>query len=144
MLFGRSFLSLLHLTDQSLSVAGGVILLMIAVRMIFPQEGASHENGRKPKEPFVVPIAIPMIAGPSAMVTAMLIANESPNKLPEWVAALAITIAVTMIVFLSSVKLKEILGEQVIQAIERLMGLVLCALAVEMLLTGLAVYLRPT
>jgi MarC family membrane protein len=142
LLFGRPFLGLLHLTDQSLSVAGGVILFMIAARMIFPPEGASSDKGRKPKEPFVVPIAIPMIAGPSAMATIMLIANKSPNKLLEWVAALAITIAVTTIVFLSSAKLKEILGEQVIQAIERLMGLVLCALAVEMLLTGLAAYLR--
>jgi len=143
MLFGRSFLGLLHLTDESLRVAGGVILFMIAIRMIFPPEGPSGGEGRNAREPFIVPIAIPMIAGPSAMATVMLIAHGSPNKLLVWITALVITIFVSMIVFLSSVKMKEILGEQVIQAIERLMGLVLCALAVEMLLGGLAAYLRP-
>jgi MarC family membrane protein len=143
MLFGRPFLALLHLTDPSLSVAGGVILFMIAVRMIFPPEGASGLNSRKPGEPFIVPIAIPLIAGPSAMATVMLIVSASPSKLFEWIVALAITILVTMVVFLSAAKMKELLGDQAIQAIERLMGLVLCALAVEMLLGGLAVYLRP-
>jgi MarC family membrane protein len=143
MLFGRPFLGLLHLTDQSLLVAGGVILFMIAIHMIFPPEKPSGDSGQKSREPFIVPIAIPMIAGPSAMATAMLIVNRSPDKLLEWITALAITMFVTMIVFLSSVKLRELLGEQVIQAVERLMGLVLCALAVEMLLGGLAVYLAP-
>jgi len=143
MLFGRSFLELLHLTDQSLRVAGGVILLMIAIHMVFPPETRSDDNSPSSKEPFIVSIAIPMIAGPSSMATVMLMVNRSPNKLLVWITALVITISVTMVVFLSSVKTKEILGEQAIQAIERLMGLVLCALAVEMLLEGLAVYLRP-
>ena len=143
MLFGRSFLGLLHLTDQSLRVAGGVILFMIAVRMIFPQGGTVEGEGHEPKEPFIVPIAIPMIAGPSAMATVMLIVNRSPNKLLEWIGALAITILATLVVFLSSIKIKEVLGEQVILAIERLMGLLLCSLAVEMLLGGMAAYLKP-
>jgi MarC family membrane protein len=142
MLFGKPFLALLHLTDQSLSVAGGVILFMIAIRMIFPSEGSYSSNPRNPKEPFIVPIAIPLIAGPSAMATVMLIVSASPSKMLEWVAALAITILATMVVFLSAAKLKELLGGQTIQAIERLMGLVLCALAVEMLLGGLAAYLK--
>jgi MarC family membrane protein len=142
MIFGRSFLGLLHLSDQSLRAAGGVILFMIAIRMIFPPELPSGDDGRAPGEPLIVPIAIPMIAGPSAMATVMLIVNRSPEKLLEWIAALIITILVTVVVFLCSVKIKELLGEHVIQAIERLMGLVLCALAVEMFLGGLATYLR--
>jgi MarC family membrane protein len=142
MLFGRSFLGLLHLSDQSLQAAGGVILFMIAIRMIFPPDAPLQDESRTPREPLIVPIAIPMIAGPSAMATVMLIVNRSPDKLFVWIAALLITIFVTVVVFLSSVKIKELLGEQVIQAIERLMGLVLCALSVEMLLGGLAAYLR--
>jgi MarC family membrane protein len=142
MLFGRAFLDLFHLTDQSLRVAGGVILFMIAIHMIFPPEDKTSGEAPKPKEPFIVPIAIPMIAGPSAMATAMLIASGNPHKLLLWVAALTITISITFVVFLCSVRLKDLLGEQVILAVERLMGLVLCALAVEMLLGGLAVYLK--
>ena len=142
MLFGRPFLELFHLTDHSLRVAGGVILFLIAIHMVFPPEDQANSEEQKPREPFIVPIAIPMIAGPSAMATAMLVASGNPQKLPMWVAALTITIVITLVVFLFSVKLKELLGEQVILAIERLMGLVLCALAVEMLLGGLAVYLK--
>jgi len=142
MIFGRSFLGILHLSDQSLRAAGGVILFMIAIRMIFPPELPSDDDSRAHIEPLIVPLAIPMIAGPSAMATVMLLVNRSPEKLLVWIAALIITILVTVVVFLSSVKIKEILGEQVIQAIERLMGLVLCALAVEMFLGGLAAYLK--
>jgi MarC family membrane protein len=142
MLFGRSFLALFHLSDQSLRVAGGVILFMIAIHMVFPPESQARGDAPNPREPFIVPIAIPMIAGPSAMATVMLMAGGHPHKPLLWVAALVLTISVTLVVFLSSVKLRELLGEQVILAVEKLMGLVLCALAVEMLLGGLAVYLK--
>ena len=142
LLFGRGFMQLLHLTDESMQVAGGVILLLIAIRMVFPHEGPAADDGRAPGEPFIVPIAIPMIAGPSAMATVMLIVTGNPQKLVAWIGALVVGILVTLVVFLLSTRLKALLGEQVIHALERLMGLVLCALAVEMLLGGLVSYLR--
>jgi len=140
LLFGRQILGLLHLREETLKVAGGVILLLIAVNMIFPGTGArmgDDESG----EPFIVPVAIPLISGPSAMVTAILLGASDPSRMLEWIGALALTMLVTFVVFLGSTRLEKALGAHAIKAIERLMGLVLTAIAVDMLLTGVASYI---
>jgi MarC family membrane protein len=142
MIFGRHFLSILRLSDESLKVAGGVILFLIALRMIFPAGGPKLGDDEIEGEPFIVPIAIPLISGPSAMATVMLMATRSPHRIPEWIGALIISIAVTTIVFLLSDRLKRVLGEQAITALERLMGLVLTAISIEMLLSGVATYIQ--
>jgi MarC family membrane protein len=142
MLFGRQFISLLGLSEETLKIAGGVILFLIAINMIFPGSGMGVGKEAIAGEPFIVPIAVPLISGPSAMVTAMLIAASNPARMLEWIAALAITISVTFLVFLASDKLEEILGEQAISAIEKLMGLVLTAISIEMLLSGFAAYIK--
>ena len=142
MLFGRQMLSLFKLSEETLKIAGGVILFLIALNMIFPGTGAAVGHDGTADEPFIVPIAIPLISGPSAMVTAMLVAGSNPHRMPEWIAALAITIAVTFVVFLASEKIKEVLGNQAISAIEKLMGLVLTAMSIEMLLSGVASYIK--
>ena len=142
MLFGRQMLSLLRLSEETLKVAGGVILFLIALNMIFPGTGMAVGHDGAADEPFIVPIAIPLISGPSAMVTAMLVAGSNPHRMLEWIAALAITIAVTFVVFLASDKIKDALGAQALSAIERLMGLVLTAMSVEMLLGGVASYIK--
>ncbi len=141
MLFGRQMLSLLRISEETLKIAGGIILFLIAVNMIFPGSGVSVGNERVGDEPFIVPIAIPLISGPSAMVSSMLIAGSDPHRMPEWIAALAITILVTFVVFLGSDKLRDVLGEQVISAVEKLMGLLLTAMSIEMLLSGVAAYI---
>jgi MarC family membrane protein len=142
MLFGRQMLSLLRLSEETLRIAGGVILFLIALNMIFPGTGAAVGQDGVADEPFIVPIAIPLVSGPSAMVTAMLVAGSNPHRMLEWIAALAITIAVTFVVFLASDKIKDALGEQAISAIEKLMGLVLTAMSIEMLLSGVASYIK--
>ena len=142
MLFGRQFLALLSLSEETLKIAGGVILFLIAINMIFPGSGAKIAGGEPGSEPFIVPIAIPLVSGPSAMVTVMLIAGSDPGRMVEWVGALVITIAVSALVFLLSARLQRILGHQVITAFERLMGLVLTAISIEMLLGGLSTFIR--
>jgi MarC family membrane protein len=142
MVFGKHFLSVLHLTDQALSVAGGVILLLIAIRMIFPEHGTRLGDDEHKEEPFIVPIAIPLIAGPSAMATVLLLSSREPGRMFEWIGALSISMAVTAVVFALSTRLQKTLGEQAITALERLMGLVLTAISVEMLLSGVATYIR--
>jgi MarC family membrane protein len=141
MLFGRQLLSLLRLSEETLRIAGGVILFLIALNMIFPGTGVAVGQDGVADEPFIVPIAIPLISGPSAMVTVMLVAGSNPHRMLEWVAALAITIAVTFAVFLASDRIKALLGGQAISAIEKLMGLVLTAMSIEMLLSGVAAYI---
>jgi len=87
-------------------------------------------------EPFLVPLAVPAIAGPSAMATVMLMASRDPAHLWTWVLALTIAMGVTTVVLLAAPRLQAALGERGVIAFERLMGLVLTAVAVQMLLNG--------
>jgi small neutral amino acid transporter SnatA (MarC family) len=93
-------------------------------------------------EPFIVPLAIPLIAGPSAMATVLLMSTPDPRRMAVLAGSLTVTIAVTAVVFLLSTRIQKILGDQAITAVERLMGLVLTAIAVEMLLGGVASYIK--
>ncbi len=136
MLGGRTFLHWLHLSEESLTIAGGIILFLIAIRMVFPRpEGIFGDPPGA--EPFLVPLAIPSIAGPSALATVMLMASRDPARIASWILALTLAMAVTTLVLAAADRLQRWLGERAMIAFERLMGLVLTALAVEMLLTGL-------
>lgn len=136
---GRTFMQLLQLSDVSLSIAGGIILFLIALRMVFP-----HPDGvfgdTSDGEPFLVPLAVPSIAGPSALATAMLMASREPAHLGTWVLAVTIAMVVTTVVLLGASRLQAILGDRAIAAFERLMGLVLTAVAVQMLLNGVQTF----
>ncbi|RZI82549.1 MAG: MarC family protein [Rubrivivax sp.] len=143
MLGGRTFLELMRLSERSLEVAGGVILLLLSIRIIFASGGRLFDEQAATnirREPFLFPIAVPLLAGPSAMATVLLLASRQPGQLMEWVAALAAAMAVCAVVLLASQPLYRWLGESVVTAIEKLMGLVLCAIAVEMILAGIKRY----
>jgi small neutral amino acid transporter SnatA (MarC family) len=142
MLLGRSLMDLLGLSDESIKAAGGVILFLIAINMVFPGSGAQLGGGSGQKEPFIVPIAVPLISGPSAIATAMVIAAEDPTRILEWLTALALCMAAIVIVLFACGRIKKILGEEAIIAIERLMGLLLTAMAIDMMLNGAASYIR--
>jgi len=136
MAFGPQILAALHLTQTSLSIAGGVILFMIAIRMVFAHpEGAF---GVQPAgEPLVVPLAIPLIAGPSALAAVMLLASQEPRSPALLGGALLAAMAVTTLVLLAGERLQRWMGPRGMQALARLMGLILAAAAVEMLLGGI-------
>ena len=136
---GQSFLRWMHLSETSLSIAGGVILFMIAIRMVFAHpEGAfgAPVSG----EPLIVPLAIPLIAGPSALATVMLMASRDPEGIGRWAAALTAAMALTTLVLASGERLQRWMGDRAMQAVERLMGLILTAIAVEMLLDGIRAF----
>ena len=141
MFFGRHFLNALHLSEVALRIGGAVILLLIAIRMIFP-----HPDGVLGKtdggEPFIVPLAIPALAGPSALATVLLFSANTMTEIAVNVAALASVGVVWLAVFLSAEKLQERLGPQVMTAFERLMGLILTAMSVEMLLGGIREFVK--
>jgi MarC family membrane protein len=133
---GHAFLDLMHLSETSLSIAGGLILFLIAIRMVFSHpEGIFGDSDES--DPFIVPLAIPAIAGPSALATVMLMGSRDPGQLGVWAAALTGAMAVTTLVLLGADPLQRMLGERAVRAFERLMGLVLTAVAVEMLLGGI-------
>ena len=140
MFVGKSFLTTMNLSDVSLQIAGGVILFLIALRMIFPpvelQNEASQKVDELLAEPLIVPLAIPALAGPSALATVMLLVSQAPERKLEWVAALSVTMLVCAVVLVLAERIQRLLGERVVIAIERLMGLILVAVSVEMLLRG--------
>jgi len=134
---GHAFLTLMRLSETSLSIAGGVILFLIALRMVFSRHPEGVLGDRVSGEPLIVPLAIPAIAGPSAMATVMLMASRELARIETWVMALSLAMLVTTAVLVGADRLQRLLGERVVRAFERLMGLVLTAVAVEMLLGGI-------
>jgi MarC family membrane protein len=139
MLAGQGFLRLMRLSERSLEVAGGVILLIIAIRMIFAG-GAEVYASDGQREPLIFPLAVPLMAGPSAMATVLLLASRQPDRMWHWVGALSLAMLVSGSVLLAADRIRRWLGESMVSAIEKLMGLVLTAVAVEMILAGLKRY----
>jgi MarC family membrane protein len=139
MFLGEGFLRVMHLSERSLEVAGGVILLMVAIRMIFSHEGGVYGTPEG-KEPLIFPLAVPLLAGPSAMATVLLLASRQPDRMVSWVGALACAMAVSLLVLVLCNQIRRWVGDSVVSATEKLMGLVLTAIAVEMILAGLKRY----
>jgi len=144
MVGGKELLAVMQLSPAALAIAGGVILFMIATRMVFASpEGVFGMPARGAGgEPLIVPLAVPLIAGPSALATVMLMASREPQQLGTIAAALTVTMLFTTAVLLLGDRLQQWLGERAMQAIERLMGLVLTAMAVEMLLGGIRMFVQ--
>ena len=140
LLGGGFVLKALQLRPESISIAGGIILFLIGVKMIFPpREGIF--GGAPNTEPFIVPMAIPGVAGPSAMAALMLMTNSQPGRTADWSIALFCAWLATALILFSSTYLFRWLGVSVLTAIERLMGMLLVALSVQMFLDGVAAYL---
>jgi multiple antibiotic resistance protein len=134
---GPRILSLLHISDPALNIAGGIILLLIAIKMIFPNHEEERHEAKHYREPFIVPLAIPYVAGPSALATVMLLASREPGRWPEWLAALTLAWLISGGILLLSSELEKLLGDRGVVAVERLMGMILTAIAVEMALGGI-------
>jgi len=140
---GKYALEVMHLRQESVSIAGGIVLFLIGIRMIFPPpEGLMGEipDG----EPFIVPMAIPLVAGPSGMAAVMLMGSNEPNRLGEWSIALLIAWGATAAILFSATILYKWLGRRALTAVERLMGMLLVAISVQMFMDGLASYLQLT
>ena len=131
MFFGEGFLRLMGLKDTSQQMDGGVVLFLIALRMIFPQPASQEPELLG--EPLIVPLAIPAIAGPSALATVLLLVSRAPERRLEWIGALALTITICAVVLLLAERIQRLLGERFVHAMERLMGLILVAVAVQMM-----------
>jgi multiple antibiotic resistance protein len=140
---GRFLLDVLHISGPALSIGGGVILFLIALRMVFPHPDRPLEE-RIHQEPLIVPLAIPYVAGPSALATLILITSQDPTRWPEWLAALLLAWSASSVIIYFSGGLRRYLGERGLTAMERLMGMVLVTVSVQMLLTGLKTFLETS
>jgi MarC family membrane protein len=137
---GRPFLKLLGLSEVSLQIGGAVVLMLVAIRMVFPSKEGVY--GQSPGgEPFIVPLAVPALAGPSALATVLLLVSRDPARAWQWVAAIAVVMSVSAVILAFAEQLLHWLGERVVVAFERLMGLILAAVAVELMLRGVRAFL---
>ena len=131
---GSYLLEALKLTPEAVAISGGIILLIIAIRMIFPSRGGIMGDDTSDGEPFIVPLATPLIAGPSVLATLVLLSENTPERNIDWTLALVGAWFVSSMIFLSSDWLFKILGTKGLKAIERLMGMLLISIAIQMLL----------
>ncbi|ACM21458.1 membrane protein, MarC family [Geotalea daltonii FRC-32] len=140
---GTKILKMLSISGPSLTIAGGIILLLIAIKMIFPSKDEFMENVVG-NEPLIVPLAIPYVSGPSALITVTLIMSREPHRWKEWLLALLFAWVVTGSILIMCTELERLLGERGVIAIERLMGMILTTIAVEMTLNGIVAFLAQT
>jgi multiple antibiotic resistance protein len=138
---GEHLLRILNISGPALTIAGGIVLFLIALRMVFPSADNPLEEKVK-GEPFLVPLAIPYVAGPSTLATLLLLMSREPQRWPEWLLALSCAWLASAVILVLGNYIGELLGPRGLLALERLMGLLLVALAVQMSIDGLQVALR--
>ncbi|OOS19559.1 hypothetical protein B0682_08425 [Moraxella lincolnii] len=139
---GGSILHTLGLSREAVAIGGGVVMMIIAIRMIFPAPGGvlpddSDDGG----EPFIVPLAVPLVAGPSILATLILLVERNPDQIMKSLSAVVLAWSVSAVILYFSTKLYKILGSRGLKAIERLMGMILISISVQMLLNGFKSYL---
>lgn len=136
---GNALLGLLGLRAPTLSISGGIVLFLIALGMVFPsrERSLASVDGK----PLIVPIAVPLIAGPSTLAMLLLMATREPDALGRWFGALAASVGISTLVLWLSPRFYEKLGRPVTSAIERLVGMLLIMVSVQMFLDGVGEYL---
>ena len=134
MFVGEGFLKVMNLSELSLQIGGGVILFLIALRMVFPPPATLEAESFE--QPLIVPLAVPAIAGPSALATVLLLVSQQPERRLDWIAALCVTMLISAVVLVSAERIQRLIGSRLVVAVERLMGLVLVSVAIEMMLRG--------
>ncbi len=137
---GNGLMDFLKVSQDTIQIGGGIILFLICLKMIFPVGHDPNESLPHATEPFIVPLAVPLVAGPSVLAAVMIYAHQETN----WVmiGAILIAWAASLIILLSSSFLKAILGWRGILALERLMGLVLTLIAIQMFLNGVSAFIK--
>jgi len=141
--FGKYILHGMNISEPALSMGGGIVLFLIALRMIFPNWRAPVNGGDGDEtEPFIVPLAVPLLAGPSSMATLILFSTQAPGRLMDWFFALLIAWSVSAALLYSAEALRRILGSRGLAALERLMGMILTTMAVQMLLSGVEMFVH--
>jgi len=143
LLIGKTLLRFLGLEQEAVGIAGGIVLFLIALRMIFPGQGSLADRPLE-GEPFVVPLAVPLIAGPSALATLLLLQRTVPSSGMTLLLIVSVTWLMSGLILLSSTFLYRVLGERGLIAMERLMGMLLVMVAVQMLMNGFAAFLHRT
>jgi len=139
---GEKMLAFLNLRAETVSISGGIILFLIAIKMIFPSPESTTSGLPAGEEPFLVPLAIPLLAGPSLLATLMLMSHQYPGNMGMLIIALSIAWGITAAILMMSGLFLRLLGSKGVNALERLMGLILIMIATQMFLDGIRAYLK--
>ncbi|NDV62021.1 hypothetical protein G0Q06_06120 [Puniceicoccales bacterium CK1056] len=140
---GPQLLRLLDLSEEALRLAGGIVLFLISIKLIFPTD-TSWMGAKTGEEPILFPLAVPLVAGPSAVATVTLFSAQFPERMGVWVAAIFITMSVSLVTFSFAPVLHRIVGPRGLAAFERLMGMLLTVIAIQMLITAIKeIFLAP-
>ena len=139
---GEKMLAFLNLRAETVSISGGIILFLIAIKMIFPSPESTTSGLPAGEEPFLVPLAIPLLAGPSLLATLMLMSQPYPGDRGMLIIALSIAWGITAAILMMSGLFLRLLGSKGVNALERLMGLILIMIATQMFLDGIRAYLK--
>ncbi|ADV33955.1 putative MarC family protein [Candidatus Blochmanniella vafra str. BVAF] len=140
---GEHILTFLNLHTETVSISGGIVLFLIAIKMIFPEQEGNNSGFSSEEEPFLVPLAIPLVAGPSVLATLLLLSHQYPHHINLIIIALIIAWGLSILILMLSNLLSNLLGNKGINALERLMGLLLIMISTQMLLDGIRTYLYP-
>jgi multiple antibiotic resistance protein len=132
---GDALMNFLKVSDETIQIAGGIILFIISLKMIFPHAKTVEETMNRDTEPFIVPLAVPLVAGPSVLTAVMIYGRQEENN-ALMLGAILMAWAASLLILISSSFLERFLGWRGIIALERLMGLILTLIAVQMFLSG--------
>lgn len=139
---GETLLGFLNVKMPTIMISGGIILFLIAIRMIFPSKQDSHAELPHDSEPFIVPLATPLVAGPAVLAAVMLYSGQHMHSTMTTLTAIFVAWGASTLVLLSSSLWKKLLGDRGLVACERFMGLILTLIAVQMFLQGLEIFLK--
>ena len=139
---GATLLSFLNVKMPTIMISGGIILFLIALKMIFPSKEDTHANLPHDSEPFIVPLATPLIAGPAVLAAVMLYSGQHTHSTLMTLSAIVIAWGASILILLSSSLWKKLLGDRGLIACERFMGLILTLIAVQMFLQGVQLFLK--
>ncbi|MFA6583677.1 MAG: MarC family protein [Elusimicrobiaceae bacterium] len=140
--FGQMLLNYLNIQQPTLTIAGGIILFLIAIKMIFPPAKADGFAEPLEGEPLIVPLAVPLVAGPSSMSFVMIIASQHPDRVVTWVGAIAIAWLVNAAILMNSFRLYDVCGPKFMTAVTRLMGMLLSIMSVQMFMDGITKFVK--
>lgn len=141
--FGEAFLSALAIQSYAVTLCGGVMLFFLALNMIFPNMSTEQQEGRLQEDPLIVPIATPLIAGPGVLSVVMLFSQQENDPIKIMGAILIAWIGVTA-VLTGAPYIQKVLGRRGMITLEQLMGMILSMLSTDMLVRGMALFIKTT
>lgn len=134
---GQTFLSILAIEEHSLRISGSVLLFIVGITMIYPELSLSPSSKTKPEEPFFVPIATPIVSGPGVIATIIILASRPDVTNSMLLASMVVTWSLVGIIMVAGPLLMLVINDRGLQALERLMGMIILLIAIEMFRSGL-------